>query len=231
MKKKNILKMIADVTNVKGVSGFEDQAVEMIRQYSEGLGTIKEDSLRNLYIYRKENTGNRPVVQLDAHSDEVGFMVQAIKPNGTLQMIAIGSWVTSNMPAHKVWVRNAEGVYIPGITASKPPHYMTEQEKKSSLEIKQVTVDVGATSKEDAINNFKIRIGEPIVPCVDFEYHEENDFMIGKAFDDRLGCASIISTLQELEDESLKVDIVAAIATPKGIAKRAGYTILISIPW
>ena len=61
------------------------------------------------------------MVQLDAHSDEVGFMVQAICPNGTLRIIPIGGWVSHNIPAHKVWVRNRYGKYIPGLTASKPP--------------------------------------------------------------------------------------------------------------
>lgn len=220
MKKENALKMIADLANAKGISGFEDQAVEMIRRYGDGLGRICEDSLRNLYIYRNENTGNLPVVQLDAHSDELGFMVQAIKPNGTLQIIPLGSWVTSNMPAHKVWIRNGEGDYIPGVVASKPPHYMSEQDKKAALDIKQITVDVGATSREEAARDFKIRIGEPIVPCADFEYNENHDLMIGKAFDDRLGCASILSTLQELNGETLMVDVVAAFATQEEVGAR-----------
>jgi putative aminopeptidase FrvX len=147
-------------------------------------------------------------------------MVHSIKPNGTLQIITLGSWVISNIPAHKVWVRNGEGKFLPGIVASKPPHYMSEQEKKAPLEIKQITVDIGATSKEEAVNIFKIRIGEPIIPCVDFEYNEEYDMMIGKAFDDRLGCASIISTLEALKDEKLKVDLVAAIASQEEVGAR-----------
>ncbi|MDF2540022.1 MAG: hypothetical protein K0S76_3043 [Herbinix sp.] len=220
MNKRNTLKMIAELSNAKGVSGFEDETVEIIRKYSEGLGTVKEDSLRNLYIYRKENSGSLPVVQLDAHSDEVGFMVQAIKPNGTLQIITLGSWVTSNIPAHKVWVRNAEGVYLPGIVASKPPHYMSEQEKKSALEMKQITVDVGATSKEEAMKEFKIRIGEPIIPCVDFEYNENFDLMIGKAFDNRLGCACALDTLKALSGTTLEVDLVAAIASQEEVGAR-----------
>ena len=52
-------------------------------------------------------------------------MVQAICPNGTLRIIQIGGWVNHNIPAHKVLVRNRFGEYIPGITASKPPHFMT----------------------------------------------------------------------------------------------------------
>lgn len=218
--KETNLKMITELSNAKGVSGFEDQAVDIMRRYSEGLGVLKEDTLRNLYIYRNGNTGNRPVVLLDAHSDEVGFMVQSIKPNGTLQIIPLGSWVTYNVPAHKVWVRNAIGEYIPGIIGSKPPHYMSEQEKKSTLEFGQLTVDVGASSKEEAVRDFKLRIGEPIIPYVKFEYNDKQDIMMGKAFDNRLGCSSIISSLKALEEEELSVDVVAGFASQEEVGAR-----------
>lgn len=214
------LNMIAELSNAKGVSGFEDSVVDIARKYSEGLGTIKEDTLRNLFIYRNENSGNRPIVQLDAHSDEVGFMVQAIRPNGSLQIIPLGSWITSNIPATKVWVRNSEGEYIPGIVGSKPPHFMNEQEKKAALEFSQLSVDVGARSKEEAVQDFKIRIGEPIVPFAEFEYRKEHDLMMGKAFDNRLGCAGVISTLKALEGEELMVDVVAGIASQEEVGAR-----------
>ncbi|WP_019229803.1 M42 family metallopeptidase [Sedimentibacter sp. B4] len=220
MDKKNTLKMIADISNANGTSGFEDLVVNELRKYSSDLGTIKEDTLRNLYVYRKGNKGNRPIVQLDAHSDEVGFMVQAIRPNGTLQIIPIGGWINSNIPAHKVWVRNSECEYILGITSSKPPHFMTEKERRNPLDIYDITVDVGATSKEEATDKFKIRIGEPICPAVSFEYIDEHDLMIGKSFDCRLGCASIISTLKELENVELNVDIVGATASQEEVGVR-----------
>lgn len=214
------MKMIAELSDAKGVSGFEDQAVEIMRRYSEGLGELKEDTLRNFYIYRSKNTGNRPVVLLDAHSDEVGFMVQSIKSNGTLQIVPLGSWVTHNIPAHKVWVRNAQGDYLPGISGSKPPHYMSEQETKATLDLGQITVDVGARSREEAVKEFKVRIGEPVIPQAEFEYNEALDIMMGKAFDNRLGCAGIISTLKALEKEELNLDVVAGIATQEEVGAR-----------
>lgn len=220
LSKESNLKMIAELSNAMGVSGFEDQVVDIARNYSKGLGNIKEDSLRNLFIYRKENTGNRPMVQLDAHSDEVGFMVQAIRPNGCLQIIPLGSWITTNIPASKVWVRNSEGEYIPGIVGSKPPHYMSEQERKSPLEFGQLQVDIGARSAEEAVKDFKIRIGEPIVPCVEFAYDDKHDVMMGKAFDNRLGCAGVISTLKALEGQELKVDVAAGIASQEEVGAR-----------
>ncbi len=218
--KENDLSMIKELSNAKGVSGFEDMAVNYIRNYCDGLGAIKEDSLRNLYVHRNGNSGKRPVVLLDAHSDEVGLMVQAVRPNGTLQIIPLGSWITSNLPAHKVWVRNAEGNYIQGIVGSKPPHYMSEMEKKSTLEFRQLTVDIGARSQEEAIKDFKIRIGEPIVPYAEFDYDECHDLMIGKAFDNRLGCAGIISALKKLNEEELKVDVVAGFASQEEVGAR-----------
>lgn len=218
--KANTIEMIAELSEAKGVSGFEDEVVSLLNRRGEVFGTLKRDSLLNLYLERKNNKGNHPVVLLDAHTDEVGFMVQAIRPNGTLQIIPLGSWVAHNVPAHRVWVRNAEGRYLPGITCSKPPHFMTDTEIKSAIELKHIMVDVGAISREDAINNYKVRIGEPVVPDVKFEYIEEHDLMIGKAFDNRLGCASILSTLSELGNDELKVDLVAAFATQEEVGAR-----------
>ena len=228
MDKKTTLEMIAAISNANGTSGFEDEVVAAIRPYAEGLGEITEDRMRNLYIRRKENNGKRPVVQLDAHSDEVGFMVQAICPNGTLRIIQIGGWVNHNIPAHKVLVRNRFGEYIPGITASKPPHFMTEQERKAPLDMKDITVDVGAVSKEEAVEKFGIRIGEPVVPDVTFTYSETTDLMVGKSFDCRLGCAAILKTMHTLAGEDLNVDIVGACAAQEEVGVRIVIKVVIA---
>ncbi|MGE5630548.1 MAG: M42 family metallopeptidase [Caulobacteraceae bacterium] len=220
MDKKNTLAMISDISNAKGISGFEDETVNVIRAYSQKCGEQKEDSLRNFYIYRKENQGKRPVVLLDAHSDEIGFMVQSIQSNGTIRIMPIGGWVTSNIPAHLVWVRNAEGDYIRGIVASKPPHFMSEAERKAPLEMSSITVDVGAVSYSETVEKYKIRLGAPIVPDAVFEYDEKNDIMIGKGFDCRLGCSAVVSTLQELAGCKLDVDIVGAISTQEEVGVR-----------
>ena len=220
MDKQTTLQMIAAISNANGVSGFEDDVVSEILPYAEQVGETKVDRMRNVFIRRKENTGSRPVVQLDAHSDEVGFMVQAICPNGTLRIIPIGGWVNHNIPAHKVWVRNRYGKYIPGLTASKPPHFMTEQERKAPLDIKDITVDVGAVSREEAIEVYGIRIGEPVVPDVTFTYAEDTDLMVGKSFDCRLGCAAILKTMHELAGQELAVDIVGACASQEEVGVR-----------
>ena len=220
MDKKQTLEMIAAISNANGVSGFEEDVVDAIRPYAEGLGQVSVDRMRNVFIRRNGNQGNRPVVQLDAHSDEVGFMVQAICPNGTLRIIPVGGWVAHNIPAHKVWVRNRDGEYIPGLTASKPPHFMTEAERKAPLDMSSITVDVGARSAEEAVQEFGIRIGEPVAPDVTFTYDEKHDLMTGKSFDCRLGCAAILKTLDVLKNTDLNVDIIGACATQEEVGVR-----------
>ncbi len=220
MDKKQTLEMVAAISNANGAPGFEDEVVKAILPYAGQVGETETDRMRNLFIRRKENQGGRPVVQLDAHSDEVAFMVQAICPNGTLRIIPLGGWISCNVPAHKVWVRNREGAYIPGLTASKPPHFMTPQERNAPLDISSITVDVGATSQQEAIEAFGIRIGEPVVPDVTFTYSEEHDLMVGKSFDCRLGCASIVRTLDMLQGEELQVDVVGACAAQEEVGTR-----------
>ena len=147
-------------------------------------------------------------------------MVQAIRPDGLLRILPLGGWVAHNVPAHKVWVRNRFGEYIPGLTASTPPHFMTAQQHSAPLDMDSICVDVGARSCEEAERDFGVRIGEPIVPDAEFTYSEKTDLMTGKAFDCRLGCASILRTLDNLRDKTLNVDVTGAFAVQEEMGTR-----------
>ena len=86
--------------------------------------------------------------------------------------------------------------------------------------MKDITVDVGAVSKEEAVEKFGIRIGEPVVPDVTFTYSETTDLMVGKSFDCRLGCAAILKTMHTLAGQDLNVDIVGACAAQEEVGVR-----------
>jgi len=158
---------------------------------------------------------------LDAHSDEVGFIVQAIKPNGTIRFLTLGGWNKNAMVSSKVLVRNAKGEYIPGIIASKPVHFMSAAEKANpALDISDMVIDVGAVSYEDAVQSFHLRIGEPIVPATEFSYDEARDVMFGKAFDCRIGCAVVLEALLRLKGENLACDVVGVLSVQEEVGTR-----------
>ena len=83
-------------------------------------------------------------------------------------------------------------------------------------------MDVGASSREEVTEVYGIRPGDPIMPDVSFEYHKENGILYGKAFDNRLGCVSIIDTMQALRDEAdqLAVEVVGAFAAQEEVGMR-----------
>lgn len=220
MEKMTFLNMIADLSNANGASGFEDDVVAVLRGYAQGLGALEEDRMRNLYLRRPGGDEKRPTVMLDAHTDEVSFMVQAIRPNGTLQFICLGGWVPSALPGHRVRVRNADGVYVPGVIASKPPHFMSAEDRAKAPAVADMAIDIGACSAQVAVEKFHIRIGEPVVPDVELLHDEEKDLLIGKAFDCRLGCAAIVRTLDQLQGEDLGVNVVGAFATQEEVGTR-----------
>lgn len=220
MSKERSIELLRQITNANGISGFEDEVLTLVRRQTENIGQSERDSINNLYVSRKENSGNRLVVQLDAHMDEVGFMVQSIMDNGLIKFVTIGGWVNSNIPAHLVRIRNRNGEYIRGVVATKPPHYMSEAEKKTVPSVDSMTIDIGASSKQEVEQDFCIGIGAPVVPDVDFWYDESHDKMFGKAFDCRAGCAALIETLQALAKEELKVDVVAAFSSQEEVGTR-----------
>ncbi len=206
------LERIAALSDAFGPSGFEDDVLSVLRSFVPEGYPVTEDSLRNLYLRRPGGEG-KPVVMLDAHSDEVGFMVQAIRPDGTLKFLSLGGWTASNIPAHPVKVRSRDGRLIPGITGSKPPHFLTEAEKNKAPDIASMWIDVGASTIVEAQEEFGIRPGAPVAPDVTFSYDEAHDLMVGKAFDNRLGCAAVLSVLQAVGNDALDVDVVGAIAS------------------
>lgn len=214
------INLIRDMTNAFGPSGFEEDVVKVIKEYC-GDFNVENDSMNNVFAGLKSNTGKKPVIMLDAHSDEVGFIVQHINRKGLLSILNLGGWVGSNIPAHTVKIKNTKGELITGITTSKPPHFMTDEEKaKDKIAMESVFIDVGATSREEVTEVFGIQVGDPVMPDVAFQYNGKNGTLFGKAFDNRLGCVCIIETMKKLAGEKLYVDVTGGFATQEEVGLR-----------
>jgi putative aminopeptidase FrvX len=211
MKKNNSINLIKDLSNANGVSGFEDQVLEVVRNKMAANLTAEVDSMRNMYLYPEKRDPQKPILMLDSHSDEVGFMVKSVNKNGSLKFVNLGRWFPQNIPAHKVRIRNSEGQYIKGIVASKPPHFMKDAEKDKLIGIDEMIIDIGASSKKETVEDYKIEVGAPIVPDV---------IMIGKAFDNRLGTAAVIDLLNELSAEELDLNLVGSLSAQEEVGTR-----------
>lgn len=215
------LTVLEELSNAFGPSGFEDEVAKIIKMHCTDM-VVESDAMNNVYVRLKEEGQKKLVVMLDAHTDEVGFMVQGIHENGLLSIVPLGGWHSTTIPAHTVWIRNREGEMIRGITTSKPVHFMTAAERGSSqLDLENICVDVGASSREEVSDSFGIRIGDPIAPDVKFEFNQKNEVCYGKAFDNRVGCFCVIETLKALKElTDREVEVVGAFAAQEEVGTR-----------
>ena len=213
------MELCAALSNAFGPSGFENDVADIIESHlPEGIHA-QRDCMQNLYAARPENAGNRPLVLLDAHTDEVGFMVQSITPQGLLRLVPLGSWVDHNIPAHTFTVRNAQGEALRAVSGSKPPHFMSAAERSQPVTLNSILLDAGVSSREEAAA-LGLKPGLPVAPDTAFSYNEATGMMLGKAFDCRLGCAAILETLRTLAGETLPTDVSAAFSTQEEVGLR-----------
>ncbi len=213
----NSKKLIEDLTNAYGAPGFEEEIIEVVSKYVKN-SYIESDSMNNVYLSSKFDD-KKPTVMIDSHLDEVAFMVQSIEKNGLIKFIALGGWIPTNIPAHTVMIRNSNNTYIKGIVASKPPHFMSKSERDKKIDINDLRIDVGASSREEVLENYNISTGAPIVPDVKFEM-KPNNIMMGKAFDNRLGCAGVVEAFSSSIEKSIDVNVVGTLSVQEEVGLR-----------
>ena len=203
----------------------------MIESSLGGLAAHR-DSMQNLYVSLPQNVGGRPLVMLDAHTDEVGFMVQSITATGLLRIVPLGGWVEHNIPAHTFLLHNRRGETVRAVSTSKPPHFMTAAERSAPLSMESILLDAGVCSRKDATELLGLEPGLVAVPDVQFSYNDATGLMLGKAFDCRLGCAGVVEVLRALKDETLCADVTAAYSTQEevGLAPGGVPTLVLGIP-
>ena len=207
------VELIRDLCSAFGPPGFEEDVLAIARRHVPPGYAAERDSLLNLYL-RKEPIPGAPTLMLDAHSDEVGLMVHAVKGDGTIVFTPLGGWVPAALVAQKMQVRNRDGALITGVVATKAPHFGGKEEAPPTLE--QLVLDIGAGSKEEVLHDYKISPGCPVVPKTDFE--QRGELMIGKAFDDRLGCAAVLEVLAEAAE--LKINLVGTLSSQEEVGLR-----------
>ena len=175
------------LSNACGVAGREEEVRSLIQKFLKPyVDEIKEDKLGNV-IAVKKGKKNGPRVMLAGHMDEIGLLVKTISKEGFLQFMKIGGIDDRVLLAQKVMVYTEKGP-LHGIIGSKPPHIQKEDERKRVIASDELFIDIGARSQEEA-RKTGVKVGDPVGFDVKFA-RIGKDIVIGKAFDDRIGCAA-----------------------------------------
>ena len=205
------IELLSRLSNATAVPGAEDEVRSIFREQLEGTGDLSVDRIGNFYLNRKNNS--LPHIAVDCHMDEVGFMVQSITPEGYLRVLCLGGWSTSSLPAQRVVALGSKGK-VPGIFGSLPPHFL--KDKTATPGIEDLFVDIGASSDSE-VREWGIRPGTSLCPDVTVQSSHNPKRLMGKAFDNRVGCAVCIETAHNTKDSDANVTYIGAVQEEGGL--------------
>lgn len=210
-----IKEMTRLLCELNGPSGFEEPVAEAVAALLKPLtDEVQTDALGNVMAIKRCGKTNARRLLLDAHMDEVGFLVTEVT-KGYLKFAALGGLDSRTLPGREVRILSPEGVKY-GVIACLPPHVLTAEQREQAIDIKDLFIDVGM-SEEDAKRIFPI--GTPGV----FEgelFDLQGDSFVSRALDDRLCAAVILKAMEDLQGETLDVDVCVLISTQEELGMR-----------
>ena len=186
-----MLDILRELTALDGVSGEEDAVRNYIISKIDGHCEYKIDPLGSIIAFKKGKKTSVKKLMVDAHTDEVGLIVTSVTSDGFLGFSAVGGIDTAVLMFRRVRIGN-----INGVITGKPIHLISAAERKKLPKEDSLYIDIGASSKEEALK--LVRIGDRAVICG--EYAEMGNKIKAKAIDDRAGCAILISLLTKDSD-------------------------------
>ena len=203
----NSYEIVERLSNAFGPSGFEDEVTGIIRELVEPyVDDLREDALGNL-IATKRGASDRTIM-IDAHMDEIGFMVSYIEDSGFLRFSTIGGWDARIIPSHRMTIRSDTGNGVHGVVGTLPPHLLSAEDRSRPHKVEDLFIDIGARDAGE-VADLGIRIGSPALIAYPFQ-RLQGDMVTGKALDDRAGCAVLVATLAALVDDQPEATVVGA---------------------
>ena len=201
------IELIKKTTELKGVSGFEHEVRDFMRQeMTPYVDDIQLDGLGGIFGVKNGEDTQSPKLMVAAHMDEVGFMVSSITAKGLMKVVSLGGWNPYVVSAQRFTLITQKGEY-PVVSSSIPPHLLKNKES-STPSIDSILFDGGFESKEEAWD-YGVRPGDVLVPDVQTIEMANGKTLVGKAWDNRYGVTLVLELLKRLEKETLPSTLIA----------------------
>lgn len=199
---------LADLISARSPSGYENEAREVIKNYVEKQADeYFVDALGSCHATLNGNGG--PTLMLAGHIDELGLIIKHVSSKGYLYFDAIGGHDRSMISGRRVDILTREGV-IRGVTGKRAIHLMTPEDRKRVPELHQMWIDIGAKSKEEALE--RVMIGDAAV----YDHGLENlcgSLVVSRAFDDKSGAYAVNEAMLRLRKAKNLLAKVVAVST------------------
>jgi len=198
-------KLLERLCNAVAVSGDESEVRKIVlEEVKPHADEVKVDALGNVLVTKRGTSRNRPRVLLDAHMDEVGFMIVAEDGDGVYQFHTIGGVNERNLAGKQVQVGRE---HKPGVIGVRPIHLLESDGYTRPVSMDSLRIDLGP--------NGKAQIGERGTFATKFR--RAGPSILSKSIDDRIGVATLIELIKHAPPN---IDLCAAFAVQEEIGLR-----------
>ncbi|WP_425448653.1 M42 family metallopeptidase [Dethiothermospora halolimnae] len=194
-------KLLKKLVDAYSPSGNEMEIKEVIKEeIKEYVDEIKVDALGNL-IARKKGNGKK--IMIAGHMDQIGMMVTDIDEKGFVRFTNVGGISPHISLNQRIIFENGTVGII----------HVEKIDDISKLKLENLFIDIGATSKEEAEQ--KVNIGDVCV--YNTEYHEDDNRVMTRALDDRVGCYVMIEAMKRLKNSENDIYFVFTVQEELGL--------------
>ncbi len=199
-----------------GPSGFESAPAKVWREEASKFAKVRADVAGNSIA--EVSPGGSPTIMLAGHIDEIGVIVTYIDDEGFAYITGIGGWDPQVLVAQRLRFLGRDGDVF-GLVGKKPIHLIKTEDRDKATKIKDLWVDIGATSKAEA--EARLSIGDPgVIDSRTMEF--PNGRIVSRSIDDRIGAFIVLEALKRYAEKPGAAHVVAVATTQEEIAYRGG---------
>lgn len=228
----NLVQTLSDLCQVPAVTGFERAGAEAVVSLLAPLvDEVRIDKVGSVIGVRRCGRENARTVLLDAHLDQIGFVVTEVLDGGFLRFAPVGGIDPRMLLGGEVDILTDEPLY--GVISCTPPHLLKPGEEDKAVPIHEMLIDTGLLDAKT-----RVKVGTPIVFRQKM-LQLSGDSITGKCLDDRAGVVSILYALEKLKETALAVDLAVLISVQEetsslgaiagGYALRPDYAIAVDV--
>ena len=205
------LSLLKALSEADAIASSEQEVRQILLEEADRLHKeVRFDGLGSVLIRLNESTG--PKVMICAHMDEVGFIVRSISREGAIDVLPVGNVRMAARQLQPVRITTREESKIPGLLDGD----------RSGNEVNALRVDIGARSYEEVLQA-GVCPGDRVTFDTTFQVLPHQRVM-GKAFDDRLGCYLLIALLREWHNAILPCEVWLVASSSEEVGLRGGQT-------
>ena len=205
MEIKSLLFDLANLDSIGNITDAQTKAYEILSQYCE----TKITNQNNLIGFLKGNSDY--TLLLDAHIDQVGFIVTNVDDDGFLTVSCAGGIDIRSLPSRTVTVHGKEK--ISAVFCATPPHLSSGEVEYGDISSIKLDTALGAKAKDIiSVGDYVTFSGESFSMC--------ENIVCGRSFDDRAGVTCVLETARRLSDKELPVNVVFSLSTGEELGLR-----------